>query len=64
MKVSVRSFVEDVFANEEDSVNKKFILMHTTYLIASASKGGKLNMVALRYFQQMKDFVTNMTVSY
>ena len=37
--------------------------MHTTYLIASAGKGEDLHSVALRYFQQMKDFVISMTVS-
>ena len=55
--------MDDVFCSQAENIDRKFILMHTAYLIASAGESDELYSVAHKYFLQMNNAISNINVS-
>ena len=63
LQLSIQSFVEDIFRSQLESIHRKFTLMHTTHLIASAGDSEELHKVAHHFFLRTKNSNFSMNVS-
>lgn len=53
LQLSIQSFVIDVFSNLTKDIDRKLIIMHATYTIASAGESDELYEVARKVFVQV-----------